>query len=133
MTLIIAKSKFIAASPRKLRLVANAVKALSPSVASDHLNSFPGFSATPILKTLKQALANASHNLRLDQKTLIIKNILVDEGRRRRKIDKSHGSRFDRGVILKRSAHVTVILETPTEQPKEKPVTKKGKEAPKES
>lgn len=112
MVTIIAKSKSIDVSPRKVRLIAQAVKALPLSVAISQLQSFPGLSAKPIEKTLRQALANASHNLHLDQKSLTLKNILIDEGRRLKRIDKSHSSRFDRGIIHKKSTHVTVILET---------------------
>jgi ribosomal protein L22 len=72
----------------------------------------PRVAATPILKTIKQGMANATHNLRLDPKTLVLKNILVDEGRSAKRMDKSHGSRFDRGIIHKRSSNITVILES---------------------
>lgn len=117
MTTVIAKSKSVDASPRKVRLIAQAVKTLPLNVALDQLKAMPGLSAEPIEKTIKQAVANASHNLHLEPKGLILKNILVDEGRSLKRMDKSHGSRFDRGIIHKKTAHITVVLETLEKSP----------------
>ena len=111
MTTVIAKSKFISGSPRKLRLVANSLKGLSPAAALNQLQAMPQRAAIPLIKTLKQALANAKHNQHLEPKDLSLKNILIDEGRRLKRMDKSHGSHYDRGIIQKRSAHITIILE----------------------
>lgn len=112
MVIIRAKNKFIRMSPRKIRPLIERIRSLSPVEALIQLEFVPRAAALPLAKTIRQALANASHNLKIDEKSLKFKGILVDEGKGAKRIDKSHGSRFDRGMIKKRNSHITVILES---------------------
>jgi len=57
------------------------------------------------------ASANAVNNLNLKEENLVVNQLLVDEGPRVKRMDKSHGARFNRGIIRKRTSHVKVILE----------------------
>ncbi len=107
---IIAYTKFIRMSPRKLRLVAKHVKSLGPDEASSKLPFLEKRAALPILKTLNSAIANAINNHKIEQKNLRIKNILIEEGARVKRMDKSHGARFNRGILQKRMSHIKVIL-----------------------
>ena len=102
----VALSKYVRVSPRKARLVVGAVKNLSVSVALDQLLFLSSSSSLPLVKTLKSAVANS----KLEAKDLKIKNILVDEGTRMKRQDKSHRFGRDRGVIQKRTSHFKVIL-----------------------
>jgi large subunit ribosomal protein L22 len=110
METIKASSTFIPVSPRKLRLIATAVKGLTPSEALGRLSLVTKVAAKPLSLVIKQAVANAAHNKQLDGKKLLITKVLVDEGSRRKRMDKSHGARFNRGIIQKQTAHITIEL-----------------------
>lgn len=102
---IYALSKNVKVSPRKVRLVADAVKGLFALEAMIKLEFLAKSAAEPILKTIKSALANSK------KEDLKIKNILVDEGLKMKRRDMSHGARFGGGMIQKRTSHIKVILE----------------------
>lgn len=107
---IIAYTKYIRMSPRKLRLVAKAIKPLKLSVALERLPLLEKKAAFPIQKTLQSAMYNAENNLKLKREDLKIKNIIIEEGQRMKRMDKGHGARFNRGLVQKRASHIKVIL-----------------------
>lgn len=111
MTTIIAQSLNVRVTPRKLRLVADAVKKLPIATVLEKLPLLAKSGAEPVLKTLQSAIANATNNLKLKAEDLKIKNILIDEGLKMKRRDMSHGARFGGGVITKRTSHIKVILE----------------------
>ena len=94
-------------SPRKVRLVADAVRGKKIEDAITALSFIPKRSASPIQKLLASALANAK-NLSLPVEDLVVKEIKVDAGstlyRRRPR------SRGMANPIRKRTSHVTVTL-----------------------
>jgi len=94
-------------SPRKVRLVADAVRGKRVEEAITTLSFIPKRSALPLQKLLASALANAK-NLSLPTENLIIKEIKVDTGstlyRRRPR------SRGMANPIRKRTSHVSVTL-----------------------
>lgn len=108
-------------APRKVRLVANSVKKLSLPDAVRQLSVINRRASIVVLKVLRQAIANATHNHGLKVEELRIKTIQVDEGSRFRRFravsrGRAHG-------IIKRTSHVKVELESqPVAQP-EKPAT----------
>jgi large subunit ribosomal protein L22 len=94
-------------SPRKVRLVADAVRGKSAAQALDILSFMPKRAALPLQKLVASALSNAKgHELPVE--TLVIKELRVDEGptlyRRRPR------SRGMANPIRKRTSHVTIIL-----------------------
>jgi large subunit ribosomal protein L22 len=94
-------------SPRKVRLVASAVRGKTIAQALDVLSFVPNRAAEPLLKLLASAKANAqAKNIPVDN--LTIKELRVDEGptlyRRRPR------SRGMANPIRKRTSHVTVIV-----------------------
>ena len=94
-------------SPRKVRLVIDAVRGKSVEKAITILSFIPKRSALPIQKLLASALANAK-NLSVPVENLIIKEIKVDAGstlQRRR-----HRSKGMINPIRKRISHVSVTL-----------------------
>lgn len=108
-------------SPRKVRLVAGAVRGKSIAEAIDILSFVPNRAALPLQKLLASALANAkSQNIATEN--LTIKSLMVDEGptlyRRRPR------SRGMANPIRKRTSHVTVVV---TEGVPKKSKTKKLK------
>lgn len=106
---IVAKSKYIRTSPRKLRLVARSLEKLSLAQALVSLESLGKRATLPLRKTLQSALANAKNNFSLGQEVLQIKKIGIDEGptyKRYRAVSKGRAH-----SIAKRTSHITVILE----------------------
>ncbi len=109
---VTARASFVRTSPRKLRLVADAVRKLDPNRAVEQLKLMPKQAARPVLSVFVQALANAKNNFQLSPADMRIANLQVHEGPRGpKKADvHAHGARFDRGVRRKRMAHITLEL-----------------------
>lgn len=114
--------KSVRQSPRKVRLVVNAVRKLSLEQAILQLGQIQRRSTLVVLKTLRQAVANAQHNHGLSASDLKIVSIQVGEGTRFKRFQPV--SRGRAHSIVKRSCQITVILET-TESAK--PEEKKAK------
>lgn len=94
-------------SPRKVRLVADAVRGKSVANALDVLSFIPKRAALPLEKLLASAAANAK-NLDLAVETLVVKELTVDGGAtlyRRRPRSKGMAN-----PIRKRTSHITVTL-----------------------
>lgn len=107
---IVAESKNVRVSPRKMRMIADAVKALTLSQALVKLQFMAKSGAQPMFKTVKSAVANATNNAKLKMEDLKIENILVDEGFKMKRRDTSHGARYGGGLIQKKTCHIKVIL-----------------------
>lgn len=109
--LIKAEQKFIRISPRKLRLVADAIKStVSPQRALVYLEYMDKKAAGPLSKVIKQALANATNNLKLPADGLFVKEIQIGQGPIYKR-----GRPRSRGLshpIAKRTSHITVVLES---------------------
>lgn len=106
-----AVAKNVRLSPRKARGTAQSVKKLPVEVAISKLTLLPLKGGREILGVLKSAVANASVKDQSKTQNLQIKNILIDEGLKMKRRDKSHGARYGGGVIQKKTSHITVILE----------------------
>lgn len=116
-------------SPRKVRLVAHAVKGKSVEQAQVELSYMPKRAADPIKKLINSAAANAAKD-GIDISTLVIKNIEVNQGLvMKRFMPRAMGVAKP---IRKKMSHVTVALsEKPAEKVKKtaskKAVNKKSK------
>jgi ribosomal protein L22, bacterial type len=109
MAEVIAVSKNLRISPKKVRLVAYNLRGKSAETSLESLRFVPRSSATPLYKVLKSAIANAKNNFKLDTASLKIKEILIDEGptlKRYRPVSRGAAHR-----ILKRTTHIKVVLE----------------------
>jgi len=95
-------------TPRKVRLVAAAVKGKPLNEALALLRFMPQRASTPVLKAAKSAAANAENNFDLDPNDLIVANIYADEGRTLRRFRAKARGRV--GSIHKRSSHITVVV-----------------------
>lgn len=101
-------------TPRKVRLVANAIKSLPLEQAIKQLAVMERRATVVMLKTIKQAIANAKNNHGVDADKLAIKEILVNEGptyKRYNAVSRGRGH-----SILKRTSHITVTLEEKVEK-----------------
>jgi len=101
-------NKNIMISPRKLRLLANNIRKLSPNEALVRLKFTNTKSARIMIKALQNVIADAKNNFSLDTNTLKFDLIKVDEGLKIKRMDKSHGSRFARGLIQKRHSRLVI-------------------------
>ena len=97
-------------SPRKLRLLAQTIKKMTPSDALTQLRFINTKSAKVLFKALQSLIADAQNNHHLDTKTLKFADIMVDSGPKFKRMDKSHGSRFARGLIQKRHSRLFISL-----------------------
>ena len=105
-----AEAKHIRMSPRKVRLVVNVIKSLSPQEAIEKLRFVNKRAAKPVAKVIQSAIANAKNNLKLDESSLRFKEIQVNEGptlKRSRAISRGRSHQ-----IMKRTSHIKVILES---------------------
>jgi len=82
--------------------------------------------ADPILKLLNSAIANAKNNSKTGTDGLIISKIVVDEGPIAKRIMPRAKGKGDR--IMKRSSHVTLVLDTVRGPKKAKKIAEKTKE-----
>lgn len=119
-----ASAKYLRVSPRKLRLLTKGLGGLTAKKALERLASYPQGGTELLVKTIKQAIANATNNFKQGEDSLKIKTIEVGEGPSFQRMDKSHGARFDRGIIKKRTAHLFLTLESKEKEPENKIQTK---------
>lgn len=102
--------KYVRISAMKLRLPINEVKGKNAGEALSILKFMPLKAAAIIYKTLRSAISNAENNQELDVDTLLVKNILVDQGPSLKRFRPRARGRASR--ILKRTSHLTVIVES---------------------
>lgn len=95
--------------PRKVRIVADEVKGKHAVLALAQLRYHKSKGARMLHKVLRSAVGNAMENSSLSPETLVITRIQVDEGMRLKRIRARAQGRANR--ILKRSSHITVVLE----------------------
>ena len=104
-----ATTRYAKIAPFKLRLPIDEVKGKNAEQALTLLKFMPLKAAGIIYKTLQSAIANAEHNNELDVDNLVVKNIIVDHGPTMKRFRPRARGRASR--ILKRTSHVTVIVE----------------------
>ncbi|MBI2025808.1 MAG: 50S ribosomal protein L22 [Candidatus Levybacteria bacterium] len=114
---IIAVSKSVRVAPRKVRLVADAVRKLSVSNALDALSVLNKRAAVALSKTLKSAIANAKNNKNINVEELTIKTIDVLEAPRFKRYRPSTRGRVH--PYKKRGSHIKVVLEKTEDKKKE--------------
>jgi large subunit ribosomal protein L22 len=101
--------KYIRISPTKARLVAELIRGKPVDEALTLLKFVPKKGARVVSKVLRSALANAEQNSSIDVDTLYVKKIFVDGGPTLKRWRPRAMGRANR--ILKRSSHITVILD----------------------
>lgn len=98
-------------APRKVRLVADAVRGAQVDKALKRLEFTKKGSASEVAKVIKSAAANLRDKFqeeRFEDEDLIIKTIFVDEGVTLKRIQPAPQGRAHR--INKRSCHITVVV-----------------------
>ncbi|OEU66555.1 MAG: 50S ribosomal protein L22 [Desulfobacterales bacterium PC51MH44] len=100
--------RYVRISPQKVRMLISAVKGKPVEEGLDILKFMPQKAAYLIEKVVRSAVANADQSPDIDVDALVIRNIIADQGpvlKRFRARARGRGTR-----ILKRTAHITVIL-----------------------
>ena len=110
----IAKLNDVPTSPRKMRLVADTVRGQEVNHALDLLHYSKRDASVRLEKLLKSAIANweaknPEQTKALEEGKVIVKTIMVDEGRTLKRIRPCPQGRA--GRIRKRSNHVTIVLD----------------------
>jgi len=106
---VIATTRNLRMSARKVRLVVDLIRGMEVGPALSQLQFMPKAASTPVGKLLKSAMANAEHNFRFEKDTLFIKTIKVDQGA---PLKRWRARAFGRAApIMKHSCHITLILE----------------------
>lgn len=110
------KLKNVPTSPRKMRLVADLIRGKRVDFALGLLKFQPQHAAKTLEKGLTAAVANwvqKNPNTSIEDAELVVKTIMVDEGRQLKRISPAPQGRAHR--IRKRSNHITIVVaETPT-------------------
>ncbi len=101
-------NKNVMISPRKLRLLADNIKKMSPVEALGRLKFTNTKAARIMVKALQNVIADAKNNFNLDTNSLKFDLLKVDEGLKIKRMDKAHGSRFARGLIQKRHSRLII-------------------------
>ncbi len=101
--------KYVPMSPRKVRLVIGQVRGMAVDEALAILKFTPKAAAKPVAKLIKSAIANAEENFGLSREDLYVSQIFADVGPTHKRW--KAGARGRAKPILKRSSHITVVLE----------------------
>jgi large subunit ribosomal protein L22 len=104
-----AVGKYIRISPQKARLVADVVRGMNVDQAITTLKFMPKKGAKILRQVVESAVANATQDDQVDVDNLYIKKITVDGGPSLKRIRPRAMGRATR--IIKRSSHITVILD----------------------
>ncbi len=95
-------------SPQKVRLVADLIRGMKASEALLQLQFSRKQAAKPLYKLVQSAIANASHNHKLETADLVITTIFVNEGTvLKRWMPRAMGRATP---LRKRSSHITIVL-----------------------
>jgi large subunit ribosomal protein L22 len=103
-----AVEKFIRISPRKLRYVADAIRAKRVDDAVDLLTFTTKKAALIIRKAVQSAAANATENHKMNEDDLVVEKIFINEGPILKRFRPRARGRATK--IRKRTSHLTVIV-----------------------
>ena len=124
-----AVAKYIKVQPRKVRIVADEVRGTPAQKAADVLRFHPSKGAFHLRKVIASAIANAQENHSVSPENLRIATIMVDEGPKMKRISPRSMGRANR--VLKKTSHITVIVEEYEPNGTVKPHGTKAKARPK--
>jgi len=109
-----AVAKYIRISPDKVRIVIDLVRGKSYPDALAILNNTPKSASEPLIKVLNSAAANAEVNNGMSKDDLFVAEILADSGPVLKRF--TPRARGRASSIMKRSSHITVVLDSASNQ-----------------
>ena len=104
-----AQRKYVGLPSQKVRLVTDMVRGMRALDAVDALSHMTQHAAYEVRKTVQSALANAEENESMAPEDMWIAQVYADEGPTAKRY--RPGARGRAKPILKRSSHITVVLE----------------------
>ena len=123
-----ATAKYVRVQPRKVRIVADEVKGMPAVLAIHKLRYQTSKGAFELRRVLTSAIANAAENNNLSAEGLKIARIEVNEGPRIKRIQARSMGRANR--IVKKTSHITVVVEVYEPAAEVKPHGTKAKPRP---
>lgn len=109
-----AVAKYVRISPDKVRIVLDVIRGVGYTEAVAILKSTRKAACEPLLKVLESAAANAENNLNMSKGELYVAECYANAGPiLKRVMPRAKGSA---SRINKRTSHITVILDTLTEE-----------------
>lgn len=109
-----AVAKYVRISPDKVRVVLDVIRGAGYTEAVAILKSTRKAACEPLLKVLNSAAANAENNLNMSKGELYVAECYANAGPiLKRVMPRAKGSA---SRINKRTSHITVILDTKTEE-----------------
>ena len=105
-----ATARFVRVTPMKARRVLDLIRGKDVDEALDILRFAPQSASDPVYKVLASAVANATNNLGVDRRTLVVNTAFADEGPTLKRFQPSAQGRAFR--IRKRTSHITVVVES---------------------
>ncbi len=110
-----ARASYVLMSPRKARLVLDLVRGRYVDDAVAILKAVPNRAARVVEKLVNSAAANAEANLHISRDSLKVKGAFADQGPSLKRFQPRAMGRAYR--ILKRTSHITVIVEEAEPRP----------------
>ena len=104
-----ATARHIRMSPYKVRRALTLIRGKSVNEAAAILEYANIVSAEPVKKVLLSAAANAEHNFGMDRGDLVVSEAFADQGPTLKRMNPVSKGRAH--SILKRTSHITVILD----------------------
>jgi len=101
-------ARYIRVSPRKARLLIDAIRGKDVDEALRIVQLSSKKAARPIRKTLESAIANAENNFDVNVDDLYVKIVTVDMGRSLRRLRPRAYGRAD--IIRRPTSHITVVV-----------------------
>ncbi|QHN36351.1 50S ribosomal protein L22 [Gordonia pseudamarae] len=105
-----ATARFVRVTPMKARRVLDLIRGKDVDEALDILRFAPQSASEPVYKVLASAIANATNNLGVDRRTLVVNTAFADEGPTLKRFQPRAQGRAFR--IRKRTSHITVVVES---------------------
>lgn len=105
-----AVAKYVRIAPSKVRIVLDVIRGKDYADAEAILKNMTNGSSEVVLKVLQSAGANAENNLGLNKADLYVAETFADGGQTLKRFQPVSKGRAH--SILKRTSHVTVILDT---------------------
>jgi len=121
-------AKYVRVQPRKVRIIADEVRGKNAEHVVALLRYHTGKGAKALRKVLISAMHNAEENNKLSMDTLKIAAITVDEGPRLKRMQARAMGRGNR--IIKKTSHITVVVEDAPLERAVKPHGTKAKPRP---
>lgn len=123
-----AVGRYMRVQPRKVRILADQVRGRNAVHAAALLQYHTSKGARLLRKILVSAIANAEENHGLSADALSIQTIMVDEGPRLKRMQARAMGRGNR--IVKKTSHITVVIEDVEQEKAVKPHGTKSKPRP---